>query len=184
VLDVFSYLGIMKYLVSKILTIYYPFICSSLLQGLLCGQMNRIGLTRILFVGDHTTMTQAISLASILGANSDISLDPNDVPNFSKTISCSPGYNSTFELSYIRNDRLEEKPTAPTPGSPNCGPTNEQYCYPWSSNYSSGGKTLLIVNTGYHWGEDWEGYIANFQNFVGKIDQIATANTARVSLHF
>lgn len=129
-------------------------------------------------------MTQAISLASILGANSDISLDPNDVPNFSKTISCSPGYNSTFELSYVRNDRLEEKPTTPTPGSPNCGPTNEQYCYPWSSGYSSGGKTLLIVNTGYHWGEDWEGYIANFQNFVGKIDQIATANTAKVSLRF
>lgn len=129
-------------------------------------------------------MTQAISLASILGANSDISLDPNDVPNFSKTISCSPGYNSTFELSYIRNDRFEEKPTTPTPGSPNCGPTNEQYCYPWSSDYSNGGKTLLIVNTGYHWGEDWEGYIANFQNFVGKIDQIATANTAKVSLRF
>ena len=147
--------------------------------------MNRIGLDRILFVGDHTTMTQAISLASILGQNEDISLDPNVVPNFSKTISCEPGSNSTFELTYVRNDRLEEPAgasAAPSPGSPNCGPGGEQYCYPWSADYSSGiGKALLIVNTGYHWGDDWEGYIANFQNFVGKIDEVATANPVRVS---
>lgn len=150
-------------------------------KGILCDQMSRLGLTRILFVGDHTTMTQAISLASILGQNNDISLDSNVVPNFSKTISCSPGSNATFELSYVRNDRLEEKPTSPSPGSPNCGPKNEQYCYPWSSVYSTGRKALFIVNTGYHWGEDWEGYIANFQNFVGKIDQISAAITARAN---
>lgn len=157
-------------------------------QGIFCNQMNRIGLERILFVGDHTTMTQAISLASILGQNDDISLDTNVVPNFSKTISCEPGSNSTFELAYVRNDRLEEPTGAnasPSPGSPNCGPDGEQYCYPWSTDYSSGiGKTLLIVNTGYHWGDDWEGYIANFQNFVGKIDDVATANPVRVSNPF
>ena len=126
-------------------------------------------------------MTQAVSLASILGQNDGISLDPSVVPNFSKTISCEPGSNSTFELAYVRNDRLEEPGTAPSPGSPNCGPANERYCYPWSTDYSNGGRTLLIVNTGYHWGNDWEGYITNFQNFVGKIDEIATVNSARVS---
>eukprot|EP00571_Detonula_confervacea_P011742 CAMPEP_0172297172 /NCGR_PEP_ID=MMETSP1058-20130122/293_1 /TAXON_ID=83371 /ORGANISM="Detonula confervacea, Strain CCMP 353" /LENGTH=978 /DNA_ID=CAMNT_0013006289 /DNA_START=43 /DNA_END=2976 /DNA_ORIENTATION=+ len=147
----------------------------------LCTQMDRLGLGRILFVGDHTTMTQAISLASILGQNDAISLDSNVVPNFSKTISCT-NTNSTFELSYVRNDRLVEPGTTPSPGFPNCGPTNEQYCYPWSSDFSSyGGKQLLIVNTGYHWGEEWEGYIANFQNFVGRIDEIASANGVRAN---
>ena len=37
------------------------------------------------------------------------------------------------------------------------------------------------MNTGYHWGSDWEGYIANFQNFVGKLDEMATANALRAT---
>lgn len=128
-------------------------------------------------------MTQAISLASLLGDNADISLDPNVVPNFTKTIACA-NTGGSFELSYVRNDRLVEPGTTPSPGYPNCGPTNQQYCYPWSADFSSySGKQLLIVNTGYHWGDDWEGYIANFQNFVGKIDEIAVANAARVSVN-
>jgi len=143
-----------------------------------CAQMDRLGLKRILFVGDHTTMSQAVSLTSILNANTDISLDPAVVPNFSKTIPC-PNH-PTFDITYIRNDRLEEAGTAPSPGTPNCGPNNDHYCYPWSSDYSNyANKQLLIVNTGYHWGDDWEGYIANFQNFVGRIDEIAAANAAR-----
>jgi hypothetical protein len=142
--------------------------------------MDRIGLNRILFVGDHTTMTQAVSLASILGQGSDISLDPNVVPNFSKTIACAGTAIGSFELTYIRNDRLEEPGSTPSPGNPNCGPSNQQYCYPWSQNYGQySGKQLLIVNTGYHWADDWQGYIANFQNFVGKIDESASALALR-----
>lgn len=141
--------------------------------------MDRLGLDRILFVGDHTTMSQAISLVSIFDENADISLDPSVVPNFSKTITCTGV--SDFDVSYIRNDRLEEPGTTPSPGSPNCGPEGDHYCYPWSSDYSNhAGNQLLIVNTGYHWGDDWEGYIANFQNFVGRIDEIAAANALRV----
>ena len=152
----------------------------------LCTQMNTLGLRRILFVGDHTTMSQAISLASIVGQSGNISLDPSVVPNFSKTITCSSlDPVVSFQLSYIRNDRLEEPGTTPSPGNPNCGPTNEQYCYPWSSDYASySGKQLLIVNTGYHWQEDWAGYVTNFQNFVGSIDEVAAANAVRVSLVF
>ncbi|KAL7537028.1 hypothetical protein ACHAXR_011537 [Thalassiosira sp. AJA248-18] len=147
----------------------------------LCTQMNRLGLKRILFVGDHTALTQAVSLASILGQNDAISTDPNVVPNFTKNIGCDGSPN--FELTYVRNDRLEETGTTPSPGNPNCGPTNEQYCYPWSNDFQnfSLGQQLLIVNTGYHWAEDWEGYIANFQNFVGKIDELAVANAARAN---
>lgn len=146
----------------------------------LCTQMDRLGLKRILFVGDHTTMTQAISLASILGQNDSISLNTNVVPNFTKTITCDGTAIGSFDLSYIRNDRLEEPGTTPSPGFPNCGPTNVQYCYPWTGDYSGfAGKQLLIVNTGYHWADDWQGYITNFQNFVGKIDEVAGANTIR-----
>lgn len=148
----------------------------------LCTVMDRIGLNRILFVGDHTTMTQAISLASILGQGSDISLDLNVVPNFSKTIACAGTAIGSFELTYIRNDRLEETGSTPSPGNPNCGPSNQQYCYTWSQNYGQySGKQLLIVNTGYHWADDWQGYITNFQNFVGMIDESATAFALRVS---
>jgi hypothetical protein len=145
-----------------------------------------LGLNRILFVGDHTTMTQAISLASILGQNADISLDTTVVPNFAKTITCAGTSIGSFELSYVRNDRLEETTgAAPSPGSPNCGPNTQQYCYPWTEDFSSySGKQLLIVNTGYHWLNDWEGYIGNFQNFVGKIDEIAAVNAVRVSLMY
>lgn len=155
-------------------------------QGELCTQMDRLGLNRLLFVGDHTTMTQAISLASILGQNADISLDTTAVPNFAKTITCAGTSIGSFELSYVRNDRLEETTgAAPSPGSPNCGPNTQQYCYPWTEDFSSySGKQLLIVNTGYHWLNDWEGYIGNFQNFVGKIDEIAAANAVRVSLMY
>lgn len=149
-------------------------------QADLCTQMDRLGLARILFVGDHTTMTQAISLASILGQGDGVSLDTSVVPNFTKTITCAGTTIGSFELSYIRNDRLEEPGTTPSPGFPNCGPTNEQYCYPWSTDYANfSGKQLLIVNTGYHWGDDWSGYITNFQNFVGKIDEVAGANAIR-----
>ena len=165
------------------------FICIILnltsIQTELCTQMDRLSLTRILFVGDHTTMTQAISLASILGDNTAISTDPNVVPNFEKTITCAGTGIGSFTLEYVRNDRLEEPGTAPSPGTPNCGPTNEQYCYPWSADYQAHvGKQLLVVNTGYHWGDDWQGYITNFQNFVGRIDEIAGANAARVSTTF
>jgi len=147
----------------------------------LCTQMDRLGLDRILFVGDHTTMTQAISLASLVHENDNISLDPNVVPNFSKTVACS-STGKSFDITYIRNDRMMEPGTTPSPGNSNCGPANDQYCYPWSSDFSSySGKQVLIMNTGYHWGEDWEGYIANFQNFVGKIDEMAVANIARAS---
>jgi len=148
----------------------------------LCTQMNRLRLDKILFVGDHTTMSQAIALASLLGQNEDVSLDPNVVPNFSKNVDCSPGTPSafSFQLSYVRNDRLEEPGTTPSPGNPNCGISNEQYCYPWSVDYAAhSGRTLLIVNTGYHWADDWEGYIANFQNFVGKIDDVAANDVAK-----
>jgi hypothetical protein len=130
-------------------------------------------------------MTQAVSLASILGQGSDISLDSNVVPNFSKTIGCAGTAIGSFELTYIRNDRLEEPGTTPSPGNPNCGATNTQYCYPWSANFAQySGKQLLIVNTGYHWADDWQGYIANFQNFVGKIDESASAFALRVSFNF
>lgn len=149
----------------------------------LCAVMDRLGLNRILFVGDHTTMTQAVSLASILGQGSDISLDPAVVPNFSKTVGCGGTAIGSFELTYIRNDRLEEPGSTPSPGNPNCGPSNQQYCYPWSANYSQySGKQLLIVNSGYHWADDWQGYIAMFQNFVGMIDQSAAAYAVRVSI--
>jgi len=147
----------------------------------ICAQMDRLSLKRVLFVGDHTTMSQAISFASILGQGSDISLDPAVVPNFSKTVTCTPAH-PNFDVTYIRNDRLEEPGTTPSPGEPNCGPDGDHYCYPWSGDYSSYDKRqLLVMNTGYHWGDDWEGYIANFQNFVGRIDEIAAANAARVS---
>lgn len=106
-------------------------------QADLCTQMDRLGLARILFVGDHTTMTQAISLASILGQGDGISLDTSVVPNFTKTITCAGTTIGSFELSYIRNDRLEEPGTTPSPGFPNCGPTNKQYCYPWSTDYAN-----------------------------------------------
>ena len=150
----------------------------------LCSVMDRLGMNRILFVGDHTTMTQAVSLASILGQGSDISLDPNVVPNFSKTIGCAGTTIGSFELTYIRNDRLEEPGSTPSPGNPNCGPSNQQYCYPWSTNYGQySGKQLLIVNTGYHWADDWQGYITNVQNFVGTIDAKAAALSLRVSLN-
>jgi hypothetical protein len=143
----------------------------------ICAAMERLGLTRILFVGDHTTMTQAVSLANILGQGAGISLDPNVVPNFAKNIVCS---GTSFQLTYIRNDRLEEPGTTPSPNYPNCGAAGQQYCYPWSDNYAQfGGKQLLIVNTGYHWADDWQGYITNFQNFVGKIDEISTASALR-----
>eukprot|EP00581_Thalassiosira_minuscula_P007217 CAMPEP_0183706612 /NCGR_PEP_ID=MMETSP0737-20130205/3379_1 /TAXON_ID=385413 /ORGANISM="Thalassiosira miniscula, Strain CCMP1093" /LENGTH=950 /DNA_ID=CAMNT_0025934059 /DNA_START=10 /DNA_END=2859 /DNA_ORIENTATION=+ len=146
----------------------------------MCIQMERLNLKRILFVGDHTTMSQAISLASILGVNDNISLDPAVVPNFSKTVGCTG--HSNFDLTYIRNDRLEEPGTTPSPGNPNCGPDGTHYCYPWSGQYSNyENQQLMIVNTGYHWGEDWEGYISNFQNFVGRIDEISAANAIRVN---
>ena len=148
----------------------------------LCAQMDALSLKRILFVGDHTTMTQAISLASMLGQNDNISLNTNVVPNFSKTINCPNTNIASFELSFIRNDRLEEPGTEPSPGFPNCGPLFNKYCYAWSSDYANfSGKQLLVVNTGYHWDDDWQGYIANFQNFVGKIDEMAAANSNRVS---
>ncbi len=149
-------------------------------QNEMCAEMARLGLGRVLFVGDHTTLTQAVSLASVLGVNADISLDPAVVPNFSKTVDCTN--RPDFDVTYVRNDRLEEPGTTPSPGGPNCGPDNDHYCYPWSSDYSNyAQKQLLVVNTGYHWGEDWQGYIANFQNFVGRIDEIAAANAIRVS---
>ena len=151
------------------------------MQVVLCTQMDRLSLKRILFVGDHTTLSQAVSLASILGHNDNISLDPAVVPNFSKTIACADLPN--FDVTYVRNDLLEDSVNAPSPGSPNCGPNTSFYCYPWSSDYATyGQRQLLVVNTGYHWGEDWEGYIANFQNFVGRIDEIAAANGDRVSV--
>ena len=145
----------------------------------LCTQMQRLGLDRILFVGDHTTMTQAISLAALTQVGDDISLDPNVVPNFSKTVNCATT-GTTFDITYIRNDLMMEPGTTPSPGNPNCGPSNEQYCYPWSTEFSSyATKQLLVMNTGYHWGEDWAGYIENFQNFVGQIDTIAASNPIR-----
>jgi len=157
-----------------------PPILSSGAQVVLCTQMARLGLGRILFVGDHTTLNQAVSLVSILGHNDDISLDPAVVPNFSKTIHCTDL--PDFDVTYIRNDRLEEVVIAPSPGSPNCGPDLSAYCYPWSSDYAAyGQRQLLVFNTGYHWGADWEGYIINFKVFVGRIDEIAAADRARAN---
>eukprot|EP00804_Cyclotella_cryptica_P013213 CCRYP_007005-RA/>CCRYP_007005-RA protein AED:0.21 eAED:0.21 QI:123/1/1/1/1/1/2/71/922 len=148
----------------------------------LCTAMDRLGLSRILFVGDHTTMTQAVSLASILGQGAGISLDPNVVPNFSKTIACAGTTIGSFELTFIRNDRLEEPGTTPSPGNPNCGQSNQQFCYPWSTDFAQySRKQLLIVNTGYHWGNDWQGYITNFQNIIGRIDEISAGFALRAN---
>ena len=99
-----------------------------------CGTMEKLGLRRLLIVGDSISYMHAQSLLHLMDAShEDIIVSKQYAPSqlrrqFTKDLNC-------FDFEYVRNDYLIGK----------C-----DKCLEWLDNYFKGPATLLIINSGAH----------------------------------
>jgi len=128
-----------------------------------CHVMKKLDIHRILFLGDSSVHSQAMSLWKAWGNGDDPYKDNDDslFPNFTRQQECPGG---TIEITYVRNDHLLEvnQPVSLREGVRNCGSIG--FCYPWIESYLSfPGKTLIIAGMG-----DRSSSLQDFQYSIDK----------------
>lgn len=131
-----------------------------------CSTLQRLGITKLLFVGDSLTSSQVQSLWNLMGYTSGL---PEN-----NTVYCPESNGFTFRIDFIRNDRLSTNPKdGPCPG--------DGICNVWVENYldnnimetngllSKQHRIVLVANTGAHL-HTKEGFVRRFENFLKVVD--------------
>ena len=143
-------------------------------QESLCEAMSARGLERLIIVGDSVSYEFAVSLFHLLNLSSThrplLELDQNS----SRTVAC-PEYGRSFQLVFVRNDRLDNTTDASCDHRPHathaftrlCVPTtrccvcdralhgdvqahDHGICNPWWEALSDE-PAALVLNSGPHW---------------------------------
>ena len=149
-----------------------------------CSTVTKLGLSRVMFLGDSLQGYQAESFWFLLESKR---IPKKDAPaehkgkyeyNYGYTDKIDCGTESSpnmIDISFVRNDRLLETNNRDF----DC---KKEFCYPFTNRYMSyPGKTLLIFNTGSHCtsrrtGPPYQDVILNFihqvQNIFHKPDDI------------
>jgi len=135
------------------------------LEGL-CDVMQRLGVGRILLVGDSLTWQSSESLHKLLGATDDAH-EGHSLKSWVATFKCPNGANE-IQIQALRNDELNKIAEEPMEKKPNCGIMG--YCMPWINEYTSNPvPTVLIANAGAHI-DDIVRFRSLFYDFLNIVD--------------
>jgi len=142
------------------------------LEGL-CDVMQRLGMGRVLFLGDSLTYHAAQSMHKLLGATDDADKGNGREKGFTYDFQC-PSNGHKIVLQLIRNDELNNIDEGPKNNKPNCDGAG--YCWPWVEDYVSNPlPTVVVANTGGHI-QSIDKFRAAFDSFVETIDSVSRPN--------
>lgn len=136
-----------------------------------CPVMEKLGVSRVMMVGDSLQQGQAFSFWKVLGhLDNPFFLEEGRTtmsnPNFSRDIKCD---HANVEFTFIRNDQMIENdlPLSFKDGVGNC----KRFCFPWTSAYLSHNdvRTLLVASFGSHY-YDRGVFGQAFDEFVRTVD--------------
>jgi len=137
------------------------------LEGM-CNVMQRLGLRRLLFLGDSLTYHASQSMHKLLGALGDADFGNGRLKGFVYPFECSGG--NEIQLQLIRNDELNNLDNEPKNNEPNC--EQKGFCWRWLEDYvSNPAPTLVVANTGGHI-HDIGRFRTAFDSFVETIDSV------------
>ena len=127
--------------------------------GNLCREMAARKLSRILFVGDSTSLSQLTSLYLLVGGN-HLPMTPGRNTMCERWLNCSRWDLEPIQLRYIRSDKAGESVARLMPTASHCDDDSGRVdqCQPWLHEYASDpAPTLLLLNFGvhYHDADEW-----------------------------